>query len=724
MNRSILFATAFLGIAGMAQAQFQRAGGNPFAPPSASLHYALDRDYDLQHLSVDIDVNYGKLTITGACVNTLAPLRSGVKVIRLMAGAGLKINKVTVDGKAAKFTHVEDSLDISAPAPLTKGKPSAVRVVYEAVNSQGRSFGGGGGGWHWIRPTQKNPEHVGFWTQGETGSNSNWVPTWDYPNDFTTSETRCTVPADWTVIGNGNLVSNVKSKDGKRRTFTWNMPLPHATYLLTLCGGPFDVKTDIWEGVKLMYVVPKGEGYLIDGSFGDTKDMLSLYSTLTGVKYPWPKYAQDAMFDFGGGMENVSATTLGEGSLTEPREGFHRMASLNSHELGHQWFGDYVTCKDWGQIWLNESFATFMQMMYFEHSRGKTGYDEEVENNIQSYLGESRRYKRPIMTRMYRNPDQMFDSHTYPKGGVVLHTLRKWLGDEAFWAGIKLYLNTNAHTPVESWQLCKALTDSSGINCEPFFQQWIYSPGHPVIDPSWTWDANKNQVVMTVKQIQDTSDGTPIYDVSTSVGIISNGRLTRTPMHLSKASDELRIPCAAKPDAVLFDPDHVFLREIPQSHWSQEELPAILQVAPNCIDRGTALRRLLADSPKDDAVKLAVDVIRADTGVIPVFRTIQPLANLEKPELRSFFESLLTHASYDRRAEAVSALGRLPADPGTTAKLRALITDKDPIPVVRNAIRVLAIWDKKANRDVFEKALKIPSHRDAIKIAAQSALEN
>jgi aminopeptidase N len=724
MTRIITLACLFSGLTAAANSQLQREPGNPFAPPAASLHYALDRDYDLQDLSVDIDVDYAKLTFSGSCINTLAPLRNGLKVIKMMAGADLNISSVTINGQSAPFTHEGKMLLITAATPIQKGAKTVVRVVYNAANSRGQSFGGGGGGWHWIRPTASNPNHIGFWTQGETESNSSWVPMWDYPNDFTTSETRCTVPADWNVVGNGNLISDKKSDDGKRRTFVWKMPLPHATYLLTLCGGPFDIKTDNWEGVKLMYVVPKGEGYLIDGSFGDTKDMLSFYSKITGVKYAWPKYAQDAMYDFGGGMENVSATTLGENSLTEPREGFWRMASLNSHELGHQWFGDFVTCKDWGQIWLNESFATFMQMMYFEHSRGKTGYDEEVENNTQSYLQEARRYKRPIMTRMYQNADQMFDSHTYPKGGVVLHTLRKWLGDDSFWAGIKLYLTTNAHTPVESWQLCKALTDASGINCEPFFQQWIYSPGHPVIDSSWTWDAAAKQAVVTVKQVQDTSSGTPIYDISTSVGVIANGGLSRTPMHVSKASNELRIDCTAKPDAVLFDPDHVFLREVPKSNWKPEELVSILKFAPNCVDRNAALRAVLANNPSDDTIRMVADVVKADNDPIPVFRTIRPLATLSKPYLRSFFEGLLTHPSFDRRAEAVSALGELPADPGTTAKLRALITDKDPIPVVRNAIRALATWDKKGNRDVFEKALKIPSHRDAIKSAAQSALED
>lgn len=724
MKRTYLLLVALLAVASVSNAQRFRGGGNPFAPPQASVHYAPDRDYDLQNLSVDLDVDYPHLTISGSCTNTLAPLRDGLSVIKLDAGGDLDIKGVTLNGEPAPFKHENRKLLITAPAPLKKGQKTVVTVSYSASNTRGGTFASGGGGWHWIHSSESNPNHVGFWTQGETMSNSDWVPTWDYPNDFTTTETRVTVPADWNVVGNGSIISDKKSSDGKRRTFVWRMALPHATYLLSLCGGPFDIKTADWEGVKLMYVVPKGEGWLIDGSFGDTPDMLSLYSKLTGVKFAWPKYAEDAMYDFGGGMENVSATTLQESALTEPREGFRRMASLNSHELGHQWFGDFVTCKDWGQIWLNESFATFMQMNYFEHSRGKNGYDEEVENNTRGYLQEARSFKRPIATNMYQNADQMFgEGHTYFKGSVVLHTLRKWLGDDVFWAGIHLYLTTNAHTPVETWQLCKAMTDSSGINCEKFFKDWVLSPGHPVIDATWRWDDAAKQIVETVKQTQDTKDGTPIYEIWTSVGVISGADLKRTKLHITKADEEFRIDCPSKPDVVLFDPDHVFLREIRDTHWSDSELPSILKYAPCCIDRMAAMRLLLDQNPSDGTIHMIADVLRADTAIVPAFRSIRQLAELRRPDLRPFFESQLTHADYDRRAEAVSALADFPQDAGTTAKLRSLINDQAPISVVVNAIHALADWDKKGNRDVFEKALNIPSHRNRIKNAAQDALE-
>ncbi len=697
---------------------------NPFLPPSASLHYAPNRVCDLVNVSVDIDVDYPNRAITGRVVNTMTPLREGITEIVLQAGEALQISRVTVDGADVKFTRMKRNLILTTP-PKPKGKPLAVEVDYKSVNSKAQPFGGQGG-WHWIQKTANDTSatRVGFWTQGETESNSNWCPTWDYPNDLATSETRCTVPADWDVIGNGVLVSNTLSADKGRRTYDWKSSIPHATYLLTLCGGPFDIKRDKWEGVDLWYVVPRGQAQYIDDTFGDTKDMLSFYSSVLGYKYPWPKYAQDAMYDFGGGMENASATTLGVGELTEAREGFRRASSINAHELAHQWFGDTVTCKDWGDIWLNESFATFMQNLYFEHSMGKNGYDRQVDDNMNGYFQEARRYKRPLSTKMYQNADRMFDSHTYPKGGVILHTLRRYLGDANFFAGLKLYLHTWQHTPVESGQLRRCMTEATGINCEPFWAQWIEKPGHPVLDYTWTYDQTAREVVVTVKQTQETGDGTPVYDIPAKIGLISaSGMIRREAAELNQKEQTFRFAAAAAPAAVLFDPDHDFLREIPTLHWASEELTAILQFAPNCDDRTQALAKLIPNL-SGATLDLVARVVAADDGAFPAFRSVSPLANLKKPELRSLWLKLLDHPNFDRRAQAVLALADLPVDPATVLRLRAMISDKEPIPAVVGAIRALADWDKKGNADVFRKALTIPSHFDRIKNAAQSALES
>ncbi len=693
---------------------------NPFAPPRASLQYSPDRTCDLLHVEVDIDVDYPNRTITGTSTNTLSPLRTGISEVLLHAGAALTISRVTLDGKSVSVKRDGKALLVNTGV-LAKGKPVKIAITYTGKDQKGQSFGSGGG-WHWIQPTPPNniPTRVGFWTQGETNYNSEWAPTWDYPNDFATTETRTTVQSDWDVVGNGVLVSTKTSPDKKRKTYHWRMTQPHATYLLSLVGGPFDIKRDKWEGVDLWYVVPRGDAYLIDDSFGHTKDMLTFFSKRLGVKYPWPKYAQNAMYDFGGGMENVSATTLGEGNLTEARSGYYNMDSLNAHELGHQWFGDLVSCYNWGDTWLNESFATYMDSMYTQHSRGEVAYQQEIDNNMRQYFFEAARYKRPLSTKMYANGDAMFDSHAYPKGGVVLHSLRQYLGDEAFFAGLNRYLTQWRHTPVESAQLRRSMTEASGINVEPFWAQWIEKPGHPVLDYSWTYEAG--DLILTVKQLQNTSDGTPIYDMETSVDFLDqNGVRVSRPVHLNKAEQTFKWAMGLKPAALILDPEHRFLRQIPTLRWSESELPVIARFASNAPDRAEALRRML-EKPSEETLRLATDLLTRDMALEPVFRSVTQLVNLANPELRSFWTAQLSSANFDRRASAVQALGKLPADAATTAKLRSLVNDKAPIRVVVNAINALAAWDAKAHADLFAAAVNIKDHRGQIKRAAEAAL--
>src|SRR5262249_16195104 len=287
--------------------------------------------------------------------------RDGLTAITFHCGENLNVEACEIDGQKADFTRGSEILRISSAKPLTRGK--AVRVSVHYTSGQEHE------GFHWIKPTKENPQRVGFYTERATVGHRYWVPTWDYPNDFATTETRVTVPADWYVVGNGALRSNTLNPRDQTRTFHWQMEQPHATYLLSLAAGPFDVKTSTWRGVTLMYVVPQGKGGMIAETFGETPEMLSFFSDITGVKYPWAKYAQTAMYDYGGGMEWVSATTIGENSLTDQRRGFRMSAGIVSHELAHQWFGDLVTCKDWGHLWLNEGFEFFFAALWRTRAR-------------------------------------------------------------------------------------------------------------------------------------------------------------------------------------------------------------------------------------------------------------------------------------------------------------------------------------------------------------------
>lgn len=699
--QSLRLSLLFLAL-GLAAVPAQAQRGNPFAPPSAKLQYAPDRDFDLQHLKVELDVDGKSRKFTGASTNTVAPLRTGLTVLHFHAGKNLEVKTADSGGKPLSFKRDGDLVAVTFPAPLAQGKPVLVRFTYAGGSRQGSGFGQGNG-FHWMIPSEALPTKQGFWTQGETVGNREWAVTWDYPNDMTTTETVTTVPADWSVIGNGTLQSDTV-KAG-RRTTHWKMTQPHATYLLSLAAGPFDIKKSQWRDVPLWYVVPRGYGDRIEASFGDTPDMLEFFSTITGVKYAWPKYAQNAMYDFGGGMENVSATTLGMGALTDFRSGFRNMASLNSHELAHQWFGDLVTCKDWGEAWLNESFATFFETLYMEHSRGKNAYDQEIEGNMRSYFNEATRYQRPISTNLYSDPDNMFDSHTYPKGGVVLHTLRRQLGDAAFFAGIKKYLTEHRHQPVEWEDLCRALTDSSGINCEPFFQQWVLKPGHPVIEYTWSYDEATHEVVVEVKQTQNTSNGTPIYTIPTKVGLIA-GSLRREAVTLNAAEQTLRIKSATKPDAVVLDPDHDFLREL-KHEFAKEELLPLVQFAPVGLDKTVALRALLANGATDAEVKVIATVAGKDLERFPAISSLDGLGRLERVDLRSLWRSLLTHKSDSRRGDAIRALGRLKNDPADAKALAALLTEKETYANCSVIASTLEGWDEKAYATEIAKAKKL-----------------
>lgn len=702
MRRSLLLIALF---ASMASAQ----RGNPFAPPNAKIQIAPVSGYDLQHVAVTLDVDYAGRSFKGSVTNTLTPLKDDLKEINLHAAESLEIDSVSVQGQDTTYRRVGQDLFIVAPG-LAKGKQVKVIVKYHTKKTKDAiSFGGGG--WHWIEPNGINPKNIGFWTQGETLYNREWVPTWDYPNDFTTTESIVTVPRGWTVIGNGgNMYSD---SSGDKVTWHWKQQEPHATYLLSLAAGPLDMKKDKWKNVELWYIAPAGKGHLIDPSFSDTGDMMGFFSKVTGVPYPWVKYAQNAMIDFGGGMENISSTHLGADSLTDGKDGFRSMSSLNAHEQAHQWFGDLVTCKDWGHIWLNESFATYMQWAYFEHSQGLNAYQREVNAGVGDYLGESRRYKRPLATNLYPDPDAMFDSHTYPKGGAIMHTLRRQLGDEKFYAGLNKYLTDFRHKPVESDDLCRSMTAASGVDCKPFWDQWIYKPGHPVLAYDWTW-AN-GELTVTVKQTQDTANGTPIYKIPAKFASITGGKVERHEIPLDAAENKFTVK-SGKPDAVILDPDLDFLREM-DHRFAPTELPAIAEFAPNVIDRTSALNALMRQEKVD--LPLITRLLDRDMGPFPVFTSIGTFARNAKEVGVEFWKRQITHPDYNRRAEAVNGLAAFKTEEATIGTLRRLVNKDQPTFVVISALNAL---DAKRDRDLFLLAAKFPSLRETIAGTAFLAL--
>lgn len=718
-------------LAPKALAQFQRSRGNPFEPPAATLQYARNRDYHVEHLQLVLTVHPKQHSAEGTVVHTLAPLRDGLTQITLDAGTDLKIQSCTLNDSPVRFEHEGDKLHIYPLSPLLRGKYVKLTIHYLLPNTKAGGGANGVGGFTWIDPGPNNPNwSPEFWTQGETNTNRNWVPCYDYPNDKCTSETIVTVPDTWTVIGNGVEGAVTEDKAHHTRTFRWSMPLPHSTYLLSLVGGELDVVRSHWGKIPLLYVTPKGQGDLAAYSFSDTPDMLSFYSKILDFNYPWPKYAQDAVYNFPGGMENVTATTLGVYVLTDPRSGLRRTDSLTAHELAHQWFGDTVTCKDWGNIWLNEGFATFMEMTYIHHRFGEEEWQAEKEQALQSYLSEAKRYLRPIATKLYANPDALFDSTTYSKGALVLEMLRNQLGEDNLFRGLHHYLEVYKFRPVDTHDLIEAVTDETGINVEPLFDEWVYKPGHPVLQMHWTYDAQIKAVKLHVDQTQNTSQGVPIFTTPLTFGLIypyatSQERLQRVTVTLEQASQDFTLPASTPPAAVLLDPDHELIKEMATPQWSNTEASAVLLYAPDYVDRLDAARQI-ANEP-GGITGAREQLLEKALASEPAWRVavflIEQLGNLKDPALRSLFIREAKSSQPERVVSALEALRKLPSEPFTLALIRKeAISDTAPYTVVVGALHALAQLAPAQNLDVFRHQIQTNSPRDMLPLGAVNAL--
>jgi aminopeptidase N len=376
-----------------------------------------------------------------------------------------------------------------------------------------------------------------------------------------TTELRVRVPPRFTVLSNGELLQQNKPA-GKPWTYHFRLDRPHPSYLVTLVAGEFSVVSDRPANlgkhgkIPIQYYVPPERKKDSARSFGETPRMVELFSRLTGTPFPWSRYSQIVVSDFiFGGMENTTATTMYEHVLLDERAAIDISSNdLVAHELAHQWFGDYVTCRDWSHAWLNEGFATYFEHVEREDRLGRDEYDYGVAGDLESYLAEANgRYSRAIVCRDYAEPIDLFDRHLYEKGALVLHMLRRELGDETFWAGIRRYLAAHAHGIVETNDLVRALEAESGRSLERFFDCWVFRPGHPELKVKVGYD--DGLLSLQVKQQQKLGD-TALFDFTLEVEVGNkDGSTSRHTKAISDASDTLVVALPERPAFVAFDPD-------------------------------------------------------------------------------------------------------------------------------------------------------------------------
>ena len=559
-----------------------------FELPGAKPHYNPDRPGQVNHIFLDLALDIPNQSFRGTCSITLTPVRQGITRLVLDA-VDLQIESVFVDETCQVFDYDGNQLIIHLVEPLETEEAITIKIAYRAENPQR--------GLYFILPDEYYPHKpTQVWTQGEDEDSRFWFPCFDYPGQLATSEIRVQIPQSLVAISNGKLVA-VDNKDNDA-IFHWKQDKVHPTYLMTLAVGDFAVLEDKWEHIPLAYYTAKGREE--DGlrTMGKTPKMMGFLSKKYGYPYPYPKYAQVCVQDFiFGGMENTSCTLLTDRCLLDKRATIdnRNAESLVLHELAHQWFGDLVVIKHWSHAWIKEGMASYAEVLWTEEEYGKDDAAYYLLGEARNYLQEDKsRYRRPIVTNIYREAIELYDRHLYEKGACVYHMIRSILGDELFEKAIHTFVGDNAHQTVETIDLLRAIDKSTGYNLAVLFDQYVFRGGHPDFKVGYSWDGESKIAKVTVTQTQvkaeDEKKGSKsgLFDLTIPVAFGYKGEeasnLIKYDLKIKERQQSFYFPLTDKPDFISFDLGNNFLKTV-SLEYPVAELKAQLQLDPDPISR-------------------------------------------------------------------------------------------------------------------------------------------
>ncbi len=621
---------------------------------------------DLVHTQLKVSFDWKKMHLFGKAYITLKPHFYETDSLRLDA-KGFDIHQVelvkTGGNLPLKYSYDSSSLYISLDKKYRREEQYTIYISYTAkpneLQVKGSAAINDARGLYFINADGKDPEKPRqLWTQGETESSSAWFPTIDKPNMKMTTELSMTVEDGFVTLSNGMMISSKSNGDGTH-TDTWKMELPYAPYLVMMAAGPFTVVKDHFKELEVNYYLDKKYAPYAKKIFGNTPEMIDFFSKRLGVPYAWPKYSQVVVHDFvTGAMENVSATVFFDKMQQTSREmidGNHE--DIISHELFHQWFGDLITCESWSNLPLNESFATYGEYLWNEYKYGRDEADFGNNNDLNHYLYYSRSVNAPLIRYEYDDKEEVFDAISYQKGGRILHMLRKYVGDEAFFLSLKTYLESNRFGTAEVHQLRLAFEKVTGEDLNWFFDQWFLSPGHPILDIQYNYDSISKLVVVTLNQIQDAED--MVFRLPINVDIYENGTKTRREIVMNKRQQTFSFSCDTKPDLVNTDADKSLVCE-KSDNKSDTSFAFQIEHAPLFMDRLEALQFF---SDKSDNSFYSRVMLRGLNDTMWAIRTIAAqnivLDNDLNGELK---KKIISMASSDPkshvRAAAIEQLGQ------------------------------------------------------------------
>ena len=526
---------------------------------------------ELKHTKLKVNFDYQKEQMGGEAWISASPYFYPSDSLVLNAKAML-IHEVALDKNGAKlplkYNYSNDILHVNLDKTYNRNQDYTVYIKYTArpneVKEKGSTAISDAKGLYFINAQGKDPDKpIQIWTQGETESSSAWFPTIDKPNIKTTQEIYMTVPDKYITLSNGALKSSKKESDGLR-TDHWVMDKKHAPYLFFMGVGDYAVVKDKWRTVPVDYYVEKEYEPYAKQIFGNTPEMIEFFSKKLNYDYPWNKYAQMTARDYvSGAMENTTAVLHSDIAQQKPGELIdeNRWEDVIAHELFHHWFGDLVTTESWSNLTVNESFANYSEYLWNEHKYGKDLADYSLMKANQVYFMDPMNISKDLVRFNYHSREDMFDGVSYNKGGMILHMLRNYIGDDAFWEGLNHYLRTNEYGTGEAHQFRLSMEKVTGKDLNWFFNQWFFGSGHPKISYNTSYDPVKKQTTVSVNQSQS-----EYFQFPLAIDIYENGKPVRKKVWVeAKSRNDFSFPATKNADFIHLNADGVLLAEISEN---------------------------------------------------------------------------------------------------------------------------------------------------------------
>ncbi|MFN3998341.1 M1 family aminopeptidase [Algoriphagus sp.] len=637
------------------------------------------RDFDLLHTDLDLAFDWKRQAVIGKARLKLVPFFYPQKELVLDA-KDFEVGAIFLlkgeNQNKLNYRYDEKQLRIYLPEFFTSKDTFEVEINYTAFPERNSGSGSeaitDNKGLYFIDPLDTIPGKPSMiWTQGETEHNSKWFPTIDKPNERFTQLFKLTVPDSMISVSNGELIKQEKIGNGLRIDH-WEMKLPHAPYLAAIAIGNFGKVEAKWRDIPLGYYVEKGFEKGASKVFENTPEMIGFFEEKLGVNFPWPKYDQIVVRDFvSGAMENTTASIFMEELRLDVREAIDsEWDYIIAHELFHQWFGDLVTTESWANLTLNEAFANYSEYLWNEHKYGNDQAALKLVTEMEGYFAEAETKQVDLIRFNYADSEDMFDSHSYNKGGVILHMLRKHLGDEAFFKGLNEYLVKHAFQSVEVHDLRLAFEKVSGEDLNWFFNQWFLDKGHPELFFEVDYSQPDN-ILISAYQIQDL-ESNPLFQLPIEVSWYENEMRKTKTLKMTRAFQQLALENGTPVTQVYIDEGKNLLarrtQEVSAGQYAVQFKESSLGVA-----RYEALDSLVVREAKDQLLE------------------ILPLA------LKDDFWSVRENV-----------LGYLQNDPEWRTQIMGLeemvydLAEKDPKNSVRAAaIDLLATWDSDKYQTTF-----------------------